>query len=97
MDIKEIIKNADAEKINITIPVSDLLKLYEEIAQEKISVAQEKKDHISVIEFQKRTGVSRVTCWRWEKAGILNKIKIGGKVYYSTKEVDNLLKSRDLK
>lgn len=37
-------------------------------------------------------GLSDATLWRWCKQGLLNKKNVGGKVFYSRIEIENLLK-----
>jgi len=40
---------------------------------------------------RKGINVKAVTFWRWERAGKLTPIRIGGRVYYDEEEVDGLM------
>lgn len=53
----------------------------------------EKKDEDKLFTKQETMGllgVSNPTLWRWEKAGYLIPIRIGGKIYYSQTQIEKL-------
>ena len=89
MDIKEILTKSHDANISVNIPISDLLELFGKIAEEK-KIIEEEKTHITASEFERMFGVSHVTRWRWEKAGIITGKRIAGKVYYSMDDVKKL-------
>ena len=62
-----------------------------ELAQMKKTLRSSPKKFFTVSEVQKELAVTRATLNNWHKEGILIKKYVGGRVYYKSDEVYNLL------
>lgn len=88
MNLNEIPSNAQ-----VLVSLSDL----KEFALGLINKSQvsdhkeEKAKFLSPEEAATKLKVSRVSLWRWEKAGYLTANRIGGKVYYKESDITKLM------
>ena len=62
-----------------------------ELAQMKKNLSSSTKKFFTVSEVQKELAVTRATLNNWHKEGILIKKYVGGRVYYKSDEVYDLL------
>lgn len=87
--------------INVQLVVSavDLKQLFndwqDERDQQLIATSNDNDGLLSADEVAEKFGVTRVTLWRWEKAGYLVPVKIGRKGFYKQSDVRNLLNNRE--
>ena len=84
----------------INIKLSELLEAFRQVAEEihetyeDERAAREKDKLISREDVLKQFGVSPTTLWRWGKEGYLKPIRIGAKVKYHKRDLDELIGDR---
>ena len=73
-------------QIQYVIGKDDLKEIINEIIDERF--AQKKEDElVSVKKVMEMLGVTDATLWRWDKMGILKKVRIGNRVYYRRSDI----------
>ena len=83
------LKHTDMEKYNqiqYVIGKDDLKEIINEIIDERF--AEKKEDElVSTKKVMEMLGVTDATLWRWDKMGILKKVRIGNRVYYRRSDI----------
>lgn len=74
----------------VSCRVQDALEHYKE-EQERIAKENEQGDLITPKETKAMLHVSDATLWRYVKTGLVEKKQVGGKVYYSRKEITKIM------
>ncbi|WP_018669504.1 helix-turn-helix domain-containing protein [Bacteroides gallinarum] len=92
MDIREIMRSNSSSQQLFIVSAQDLKRAFLEWNEEvKANTLPDSNDKlISLKEAAEILHVHPCTLDRWGKSGYLPKIKIGRKVYYSPKEIDNI-------
>ena len=73
-------------QIQYVIGKDDLKEVINEIIDERF--AEKKQDGlISTKKVMEMLGVTDATLWRWDKQGILKKVRIGNRVYYRRSDI----------
>ena len=73
-------------QIQYVIGKDDLKEIINEIIDERF--AEKKEDElISTKKVMEMLGVTDATLWRWDKTGILKKVRIGNRVYYRRSDI----------
>ena len=79
--------------VSVSVTLGDLREFFSEMIAEaaasKERVETEEK-FLSVDEVAKELRVSKPTLWRWGKIGYLKPKRIGRKVVYSQRDIENL-------
>lgn len=89
MTIEQLVKNGNSN-LQIVVGIMELKEFAIEIANEVLSAKIEKKtDEIYYTSEQtaNRLQVDKSTLWRWNKAGYLSPIKVGGKIRYRESDI----------
>jgi len=94
MDINELIQNNPS--INLTVTGEDLREYGEGIAKQAAqAVLQGNEDIPRTAKYvEEKFGVCPATRWRWDKLGILKPKRIGGRIFYSDSDIQELLEKR---
>lgn len=88
LSIIQISQNQLTEIINSAIDKA--------IAKHSPKTKQERQ-LLTPTEFRTKLDISRATEHNWKKQGIINPLRIGGKIYYSHSEVERILKEKGSK
>lgn len=80
MNIQELMKIGNNVSVMVT-PV-DLKNFALQVVAEYTKVVPKEEKAYTRRQFAERKGVSLGTLWRWEQAGILTPMRVGGKVWY---------------
>jgi len=73
-------------QIQYVIGKDDLKEIINEIIDERF--AEKKEDElVSIKKVMEMLGVTDATLWRWDKMGILKKVRIGNRVYYRRSDI----------
>lgn len=73
-------------QIQYVIGRDDLKEIINEIIDERF--AEKKEDElVSTKKVMEMLGVTDATLWRWDKMGILKKVRIGNRVYYRRSDI----------
>lgn len=85
---------------NVSIPVTpkDLHEFATSVAKSVLANYQPKEKEeelLTVDEAMAMLKVSRTSCWRWERQGILRPVKIGRFVRYRKSDVTNLIEGKE--
>ena len=82
-------KSSNMEKYNqiqYVIDKDDLKEIINEIIDARF--AEKKQDElISIKKVMEMLGVTGATLWRWDKMGILKKVRVGNRVYYRHSDI----------
>ncbi len=79
------------------VNADDLKQSIQEIVNESIEryfAAKQEDKFLTISQVAERLNVSKPTLWRWDKEGVLKKVKIGNKVFYSLNSVNEKLEGR---
>lgn len=100
-NLTELLKSADGAHITISVGLPDLRQLLKEVVEsnqkhlEQVKEALSEEELYTPAEAQKKLGVkARSTFFRWEKAGYLFPVRIGGQVRYKKSDIERLLNSK---
>lgn len=81
------------------ISSEDLQAFGEQIANEVMKQAKDLYDAernadatIKAKDVTKKYGISSTTLWRWDKAGVLKGVKVGGHIRYRMADVERVMK-----
>ena len=86
--------------ISINIKLSELLDAFRQVAEEiyetheKEREAEERDILISREDVLKQFGISPTTLWRWGKEGYLKPVRLGAKVKYHKRDLDEIISGR---
>lgn len=95
MDIYNLLNNGAT--VTLAINLDDLKKFHSLVLEDTINnleqVISEKNSERNVSKNRAKEilDVNDSTLWRWEKRGLLKKIKVGGKVFYKMTDIQKLL------
>ena len=94
-------------ELTVSIRLRDLLEANEALVRKVRSEAEREQsrrdrqagDHLIPKEEARAVlgGPDPSTLWRWEKAGYLTPVRIGGKVFYRRSDIDAIIKSKEQK
>lgn len=98
--VSEIVKGD--ERLSLTLTAKGVAALVQELSERLLGEKMPQHDITSNAEEKLLTkqqvmellGVSSTTLWLWERKGYLKPVKIGRKVFYSPKDIDNLRKGK---
>lgn len=94
-------------EMTVSIRLRDLLEANEELVRKVRAEAEREQarrdrqagDHL--IQKEEARGLlgspDPSTLWRWEKAGYLTPVRIGGKVFYRRSDIDGVIKAKETK
>ena len=96
MNIQEILEKNP--HISLTISAPDLIEFGKTIAsQTALIILQNQKEMVFTREtVMQKFGICSATLWRWDKMGLINKKKIGNRVYYLESEIKRLVNTKSL-
>lgn len=83
--------------LNLTVKANELMAFGESIADKTANVIlANKEDKIfsrkQVIE---KFGICSTTLWRWEKYNLIEKVKVGNRIFFTESEIKRVLTSKD--
>lgn len=91
----------------VTIRLGDLLKANEELVRrvraeaEREQARRERQAGDRLVPKEEARGLlggpDPSTLWRWEKAGYLSPVRIGGKVFYRRSDIDGIIAAKSEK
>ena len=79
------------------VNANDLKQSIQEVVNESIEryfATKQEDKFLTISQVAKRLNVSKPTWWRWDKEGVLKKVKIGNKVFYSLNNVNEIMEGR---
>ena len=79
------------------VNANDLKQSIQEVVNESIEryfATKQEDKFLTISQVAKRLNVSKPTWWRWDKEGVLKKVKIGNKVFYSLNNVNEIREGR---
>lgn len=79
------------------VNANDLKQSIQEVVNESIEryfATKQEDKFLTISQVAKRLNVSKPTLWRWDKEGVLKKVKIGNKVFYSLNNVNEIMEGR---
>lgn len=99
MNLAELLTSEGGKSTIVIATLGDLQQLFEDIARNRISETErlksQQEESISPVDVCRELGVSRTTLTRWQKSGYLVPAKVGGKVFYSRKQMNKLVMQAD--
>lgn len=95
MDLNEIFKYKESN-ISFSISAVDLMSFAKTLAEQTAKEILERYDEkmFTREEVCAKFDVSETTLWRWSKDGIINRKKIGNRIYYSETEIKRLCSTK---
>ena len=63
--------------------INKMISLKEQVAPEE--------EYVTMDEVSSKLQVTKTTLWRWAKVGYLNPIKVGGKSFYKSSDINKLM------
>lgn len=93
MNLNELIKSK-TPNLQLVIGITDLKEFAIEIVDEVLSqnIEKEKEEkYLTTRETANKIGCDISTLWRWNKAGYLSSIKVGGKVRYRESDIRKVM------
>ena len=63
--------------------INKIISLKEQVAPEE--------EYVTMDEVSSKLQVTKTTLWRWAKVGYLNPIKVGGKSFYKSSDINKLM------
>lgn len=82
--------------MTVAVTATDLREFGLALIAEALANRSEEKEetYLSPDEAAEKVGVTPITLWRWEKKGVLPRIKIGNKVRYRLSDVQKMMEGK---